>query len=124
MTQNPCHSLMYQQLKIHVLPPSNQKAHHFSKKHEIRKPFSNLHHGKWNSQKLQRIAHNPLNSPILIQNHAKFALSTLISQDSLSPLAKLPKFTTFAHLCIFTDFALFTLAGKQPRLERIQRTPP
>ena len=54
------------------------------------------------------------------QNHVKFTQSTLISQDSLSPLAKLPKFMTFAHFCIFADFAQFTLAGKQPRLERIQ----
>ena len=31
MMQNPHHSLTYQQLKIHVHPPSNQRAHHFSK---------------------------------------------------------------------------------------------
>ena len=77
-----------------------------------------------NSQNLQQIAHNPLNSPVLVQNHVKFTQSMLISQDSLSPLAKLPKFVTFTHFCIFADFTQFTLTGKEPRLERIQQNPP
>ena len=71
----------------------------------VKKRFSNSHHGKWNSQNLQQIVHNPLNSPVLVQNHTKFVQSALISQDSLSPLAKLPKFVTFIHFCIFADFA-------------------
>ena len=57
------------------------------------------------TQNLQQIVHNPLNSPVLVQNHTKFVQSTLISQDSLSPLAKLQKFMTFVHFCIFADFA-------------------
>ena len=40
--------------------------------------------------------------------------------QGISPLAKLPKFVTFAHSCNLTDFAQFTLAGKQARLQRIQ----
>ena len=76
------------------------------------------------TQKLQRIAQNPLNSSTPVLNHTKFMQSTLISQDSLSPLAKLPKFMTFTHSCNLTDFAQFTLAGKQPRLQQIQQNPP
>ena len=70
---------------------------------------------------LQRIAQNPLNSPTPVPNHVKFVL---ISHDSLSPLAKLPKFATLVHSCNLTEFAQFTLAGKQPRLQRIQQNPP
>ena len=73
-------------------PPSNQKAHHSRKLCKIRKPFSDLHHGKWNSQNLQRIVQNPPNPPPLVHNFTKFAQSVLISQGSLYPLVKLSKF--------------------------------
>ena len=96
----------------------------FGELREIRKPFSNSHIGKWNSQNLQRIAKSPLNLPAPVLNHTKFAPFALIFQDSLSPLAKLPTFATFMHLCIFADFTRFALIGKQPRLEQIQRNPP
>ena len=62
--------------------------------------------------------------PPPIPNHVKFMLSMLISHDSLSPLANLPKFTTYTHSCTLTDFTQFTLAGKQPRLQQIQQNLP
>ena len=62
-------------------------------------------------------AQNLLNLPTPVPNHTKFTLSTLIFHDSLSPLANLPKFMTYAHSCNLTDFTQFTLAGKQCRLQ-------
>ena len=45
---------------------------------EIRQPFSDLDHRKWNSQILQQIAQNLLNLPIFNASHAKFASSASI----------------------------------------------
>ena len=66
---------------------------------------------------------HPIHPPP-IQNHAKFMHSAPISQGSLYPLVKLSNFVIFAYFCIFADFAHFTLAGKQPRLQRFQQNPP
>ena len=78
-------------IKNPCIPPSNQKALIFGKLHEIRQPFSDSDHGKWNSQNLQQIAQNPLNLPSLTVNQAKFTQSAPISQGSLYPRAKLSK---------------------------------
>ena len=109
---------------FHVHPPNNQKHIILANNAKFANHFPIRTIGKWNSQNLQQIAQNLLNSPVLVLNHVKFTPSVLIFQDSLSPLAKLLTFATFTHLCIFADFVRFALIGKQPRLERIQRNPP
>ena len=85
-------------LKIHVSPLSNQKAQNLGKLREIRWPFSNSDHGKWNSQNLQQIAQNLLNLPTVTANHAKFTQFASISQGSLYPRAKLPKLVAIRAL--------------------------
>ena len=98
MMQNPQYSRKWYQLKIHVSPLSSQKAHIFGKLREIRQPFSDLDHGKWNSQNLHQNAQNLPNLPTLTMNQAKFAQSVPISRGSLYPWAKLPK---LAAICTF-----------------------
>ena len=66
---------------------------------------------------LQRIAQNSPNSPTLCMNHAKFAQSTPISQDSLPPVVKLSKFTTFAHFCNFSEIRTIRLVRKLTQAE-------
>ena len=62
------------------------------------RPFSDSHHGKWNSQNLQQIAQNLLNLPTVGANHAKFVQFASISQGSLYPRAKLPKLAAIRAL--------------------------
>ena len=96
MTQNPRHSHTWYQLKIHVSPLSNQKAHVLAKLGEIRQPFFDLNYEKWKLQISQRIAQNPLNSPTPTGNHMKLAKFMLISNDSLSPF-RVYKFALISH---------------------------
>ena len=63
--QNPC------------IPPKYSKCPHFSKLREIRWPFFNLNHEKWNPQISQQIARKSLNSPPTTTNHAKFVRFSL-----------------------------------------------
>ena len=52
----------------------------FGKLRKFRRPFSDSHHRKRNSQNLQQIAQNLLNLPTVTANHAKFAQFASISQ--------------------------------------------
>ena len=81
---------------------------------KFRRPFSDSHHGKWNSQNLQQIAQNLLNLPTVGANHAKFAQFASISQGSLYPWVELSNFTIFMYLCNFVDFSFKALVRWNP----------
>ena len=76
---------------------------------KIRQPFSDLDHGKWNSQNLQQIAQNLLNLPTVTANHAKFTQFAPISQGFLYPRVELSNFAIFMYLCNFVDFCVIIL---------------
>ena len=67
---------------------------------EIRQPFSDSDHGKWNSQILQQITQNLRNLPAITANHVKFAQFAPIFRGPLYPLVKLSNFAIFVYQCI------------------------
>ena len=85
--------------------PKLAAIHALAKLHKFRRPFSNSHHGKWNSQNLQQIVQNLLNLLTVTANHAKFMQFASISQGSVYPRVELSNFAIFVYLCNFVDFS-------------------
>ena len=102
-----------------MYPLSNQKSPLIGKLREIRQPFFNSEHRKWNSQNLQQIVQNLLNFPTPTMNHMKFMESVPISQCSLNPIVKQPKFAAFAYFAILADFVHFAQMEINPGWSKI-----
>ena len=85
-----------------LYPPQVLKLPHFSKLHEIRRPFFDLNNEKWNPPISQQIVRKSLNSPPSTMNHAKSTQFLLNPTNPCSPTA--PNLFT-ANLVKFAQFA-------------------